>query len=508
MKNYRNTFLRKIKIQYKIAFLFATLLVLSNTAQAQWVQLGQDVFNNSEADQAISLNANATVFAIGIPSYSSNNPVNGYARIYNKVNDEWLQIGDDIIGEELNDKFGTTISLSTDGSVVAIGAPDNDGNYINSGHVRVFQNNNDVWTQIGSEINGGAGEFLNGVQYGDFSGSSISLSADGTILAIGAPRNSDNGEKSGKVSIYQNINNSWTLIGNEILGEFDANSFGPFFGSSVSLNATGTLVAIGARFHGTNGAYSGLVKIYEYNNADWTQVGQPIVGVLNEYSGTSVSLSDDGSILAIGAGRSQYARVYRNIGNVWTQIGEDILQYSDDGTVEVSLNANGTYLVTGMPGATSNRGISKVFKNINDSWVQVGDRILGDNTAGHFASSVDISADGSNIALVGFGLMPNGIGTDVARVYQNDTVLDIDEVSNVTVSVYPNPTKNNIYINFKQLGDYSFSVYNMFGQEIFNQEKLEIENRIDFSNYASGIYILKIKDETNSTSKNIKIVKQ
>jgi streptogramin lyase len=75
------------------------------------------------------------------------------------------------------------------------------------------------------------------------------------------------------------------------------------------------------------------------------------------------------------------------------------------------------------------------------------------------------------------------------------------------VNIYPNPTKNNIHINFKQDGDYSFSVYNISGQEIFQQEKMEVSNTFDFSKYASGLYILKIKDETNNTFQNIKIVK-
>ena len=52
----------------------------------------------------------------------------------------WAQIGDNVIGEFSGDKFGGSISLSDDGSIIAIGAPDNDGNGKESGHVRVFKN--------------------------------------------------------------------------------------------------------------------------------------------------------------------------------------------------------------------------------------------------------------------------------------------------------------------------------------------------------------------------------
>jgi hypothetical protein len=38
-----------------------------------------------------------------------------------------MQIGDDIDSESANDGFGTSVSLSADGSIVAIGARWNDG---------------------------------------------------------------------------------------------------------------------------------------------------------------------------------------------------------------------------------------------------------------------------------------------------------------------------------------------------------------------------------------------
>ena len=46
--------------------------------------------------------------------------------------------------------------MSADGSVVAIGAYLNDGGGTNSGHVRLYKNNNGTWTQIGSDIDGEA----------------------------------------------------------------------------------------------------------------------------------------------------------------------------------------------------------------------------------------------------------------------------------------------------------------------------------------------------------------
>ncbi|MBN31581.1 MAG: hypothetical protein CL845_06250, partial [Crocinitomicaceae bacterium] len=86
--------------------------------------------------------------------------------------------------------------LSSDGSTVAIGAPYNDGNGGNSGHVRIYSWNSDTssWYQQGGDIDGEA--------VGDQSGWNVSLSSDGTTVAIGAPYNDGNGTNSGHVRIY------------------------------------------------------------------------------------------------------------------------------------------------------------------------------------------------------------------------------------------------------------------------------------------------------------------
>ena len=48
------------------------------------------------------------------------------------------QLGQDIDGEAANDQSGRSVSLSADGKTVAIGAPSWNGNGISSGHVRVY----------------------------------------------------------------------------------------------------------------------------------------------------------------------------------------------------------------------------------------------------------------------------------------------------------------------------------------------------------------------------------
>ncbi len=110
---------------------------------------------------------------------------------------DFSQIGSDIDGEAAADYSGDNVSLSSDGTIVAIGAYLNDGNGNNSGHVRVFEWNSgsSSWVQKGSDIDGEAAN--------DYSGSSVSLSSNGTIVAVGAYKNDGNGTNAGHVRVYE-----------------------------------------------------------------------------------------------------------------------------------------------------------------------------------------------------------------------------------------------------------------------------------------------------------------
>ena len=101
------------------------------------------------------------------------------------------QLGLAIDGEAAGDFSGYSVALSSDGSRVAIGAPYNGSN---AGHVRIYDLDGGTWTQVGSDINGEA--------EGDISGHSVALSSDGSRVAIGAYNNDGNGNGAGHVRMY------------------------------------------------------------------------------------------------------------------------------------------------------------------------------------------------------------------------------------------------------------------------------------------------------------------
>ena len=206
------------------------------------------------------------------------------------------QIGTDIDGEEADDYSGISVSFNEDGKTLAIGGYQNDGNGSNAGHVRVYSWNGSAWTKLGDDIDGEAGD--------DRSGYSVSLSSDGTTVAIGAYANDDNGSNAGHVRVYSWNGSTWTKLGNDIDGEAASD----YSGISVSLSSDGTTLAIGAYGNDDTANGAGHVRVYSWNGSAWTKLGDDIDGeAADDRSGGSVSLSSDGTTVAIGA--------YANDGN-------------------------------------------------------------------------------------------------------------------------------------------------------------------------------------------------
>src|SRR5210317_1934816 len=245
--------------------LFTTDVVESITFTGTINQLGQDIDGEASQDysgRSVSLSSDGTIVAIGAhynDGTSTNTSWNsGHVRIYQYNGTVWNQLGQDIDGEAEGDRLGWAVSLSSDGTNVAIGANYNDGTTTsNAGHARVYQYNGTVWNQLGQDIDGEAAN--------DYSGYSVSINSDGTIVAIGAYRNDGIGGDGGHVRIHQynSDNNLWNQLGQDIDGEANNDRSG----NSVSINSDGTIVAIGAFYNdGTTTSNAGHVRIYQYNS--------------------------------------------------------------------------------------------------------------------------------------------------------------------------------------------------------------------------------------------------
>ncbi|MDC3132771.1 tail fiber domain-containing protein [Flavobacteriaceae bacterium] len=378
-------------------FILFTTLLLPFILFSQH-QLGADIDGEATGDyfgRSVSLNSDGTIVAIGANGNDANGRDSGHVRVYEYSGTSWSQLGDDIDGESWNDWSGYSVSLSSDGMIVAIGALLNDeGMNSDIGHVRVYQYSDGSWSQLGNDING---EDRQG-----YSGRSVSLNSDGTKVAIGG---------SNKLRVYEYSGGSWSKLGDDIVGEGAGD--GSAYDKSVSLSSDGTIVAIGAPFNDGNGNSSGHVRVYQYSGGSWSQLGDDIDGeAANDWLGYSISLSDDGTILATGApGNSNgngndagHVRIYSWDGGAWSQVGNDIdgEAASDASGSSVSIDSDGSHVAIGSEynsGNGSNSGHVRIYSWDGSAWSQVGNDIDGEDAQSLSGTSVSIDSDGSHVVI-------------------------------------------------------------------------------------------------------------
>jgi len=348
-----------------------------------------------------------------------------------------------------------------------------------------------VWNQIGQDING--------INQGDLSGQSVSLSNNGNIVAIGAPEFSSDIANDvlfdGHVRVFENVEGTWQLIGNQIIGESDSDSSG----TSVSLSGDGTIIAIGAPLNDGTAPGSGHTRVYKNVGGTWARIGNDINGeAQQDASGTSVSLSNDGNTVVIGAnfnGDGGHARIYENIEGVWTQIGDDIDgEPSDSSGSNVSISHNGNIVAINArfnDANGNNAGKVRIYQNIDGVWQQVGDIDGFENES--FGENIMLSGDGSTLIATSSNMGPT-------RVYDISSILSVSDVFLPELVVYPNPSSQLIHIELPKESTLKSAVmYNALGELV----KKSQTNLIDIAELAKGIYYMTITTNTGSATKKI-----
>ncbi|MDA8535278.1 thrombospondin type 3 repeat-containing protein [Pseudomonadales bacterium] len=316
----------------------------------------------------------------------------------------WLQIGTDIDGEAAGDRSGWSVSLSEDGAKLAVGSyPSISGSEDRlAGVTRLYSWSGTAWDRIGDPIFGES-------QY-DNSGFSVSLSKKGDVVAIGAWANDGNGDYSGHVRIYHLDNGLWVQRGSDIDGVSAGDESGV-----VALSSDGTRVVIGSRTYGEED--EGHVRVFEWADDAWLQLGADIKGeAAYDYSGSRVSISDDGLNIAVAAWGNDgggtdagHVRVYSLVGGQWIQLGADI-DGEDVGTGvtelstahDVSISGDGSTIAFGMgrnDAADIDAGRVRVYELVGDSWSQRGTAIVGQSSDEFSGSSISLSRDGTVLAI-------------------------------------------------------------------------------------------------------------
>ncbi len=296
------------------------------------------------------------------------------------------------------DMFGYSVTLSSDGNTLAVGAYGEasnatgingnqaDNSAASAGAVYVFTRAGGAWSQQAfiKASNTGAGDLF---------GNSVHVSSDGNTLAVGAVYESsnatgingnqadDSAAKSGAAYVFTRTAAAWSQQAYVKASNTEAQDN---FGMSLALSSDGNTLAVGARSESSNATgingnqadnsapYSGAAYVFTRAGGAWSQ--QTYIKASNtgqgDWFGQSVALSGDGNTLAVGA-------------------------------VEESSNATG---INGnqADNSASGSGVVYVFTRAGSAWSQQA-YVKASNTGGNdfFGHPLALSGDGNTLAVGG-----------------------------------------------------------------------------------------------------------
>lgn len=259
----------------------------------------------------VALSGDGNILAVSAPAYIASGEVLVFE--WKGVVGGWSQKGSTIEGSSSDDNFGYSISISRDGEILAVGSNVGNVDTAGGGKVQIFEFANNDWVQLGNDIESDTSD-------GEF-GYSVSLSSNGHSVAIGAKyaESGGNGYRSGQVQVFELVQSdgwaTWSQLGQSLNGD------APFdnFGESVSLASGDTpILAVGAIQDGAAGTASskGFVRLFRLEENSWQQIGDDIYSNLaGDDVGDSVAISRDGSTVvaggdAGGVGQAGMAIVY------------------------------------------------------------------------------------------------------------------------------------------------------------------------------------------------------
>lgn len=298
---------------------------------------------------SVSLSADGNTVIGGAPFSLNADKIDcGAAYIFNYNGTNWKQSRFTAPAAGPGDWFGMSVALSGDGLTAAVGAPSDNYHGWAAGSVYVYRRTEGVWRLFAS-IRPPDPDTL------DFFGISVSLSRDGNTLAVGSYRDDEKGEDNGAAYVFHYTGSNWTS--RKIMSSVGERKQG--FGFSVSLSADASILAVGARTADSQFADTGALYIYRLQNNSESETRIIASDRKKElYLGGSVSVSADGLSVFAGAtgdsthgSRSGAVYAYRWTGAGWSESKF----YSPDAAADevfggsVSATRGGEYIAAGAP---------------------------------------------------------------------------------------------------------------------------------------------------------------
>lgn len=316
------------------------------------------------AQTSIAISKDGSTLALGEAA-----ALYGTCRIFSKVDGVWT-LTDTISPPGLaTDYFGYSVALSADGNTLVVGAKDHKpATYLKAGCLYVFVRSGGVWTQQAKLVGSGGT-----ASTAEAMGTSCAISSDGNIVVGGAPGYGDSTTTSrpsyaGEACVWTRSGSTWTKKGTFTTVAGPTGFYGQDrMGTSVAMSDNGLIFAVGAP---TSTVSKGQVYIYT-STAGVTWVKKATLAsnyiTYSTFFGTSLSFNSAGTTLAVGAyGDSQLfvnaaTYVFTGAEATWAVqalVESPDVKSSDLFGFKVSLDSVGTHLLMGATKSKTAAGTS------------------------------------------------------------------------------------------------------------------------------------------------------
>lgn len=346
---------------------------------------------------------------------NNNGAIGGSAYVFKRNANNWNEVAKLTPSDgEVDDYFGTAISIS--GNYVVIGASNDDDNGSNAGAAYIFERDvgTDTWSEV-LKIKPIDGETA------DLFGARVSISGETAIIS--AWGDDDTGSNQGAAYIFDRIGGTW--VESTKLTVSDGNN-GMRLGISVSIS--GNTAIIGADFENTNGTNAGTAYVFKKSGSSWNEEAKLVAldGEDFDQFGFSVSVFGDDAIIGAvsdddngnGAGA---AYIFTRTGSTWNEIikltasdGSGLDEFG--GRVFISENS----AIVSAPrtdDAGNDSGSVYAFERREGSWKEVAKLMASDDDAeDRFGTSISMSGE---IIIVGTSLEDsNGSNSGSAYIFR------------------------------------------------------------------------------------------
>jgi hypothetical protein len=292
----------------------------------------------------------------------------GHAYVMKYENGAFQNVGQKLQGSIANDKLGSFFGISGDGLTLFV------SHSLPTYELKIYKFINNSWTHTSS---------ISGFGYAQFQG--VKMTDDGnTIISY----QSGSTSQTAKINVFKFNGTSWVHSQFDTIGIYQ-------YASNLDISSDGSTIAVSNYQQNLNvigtGFTNGRTAIYKFDGTSWNLYGGFIEGPSALRWGWKISLSNDGTKIAIStawnslSGTNQnaptFVRIYSIINNLWTQYGNEIDFIFPGTTCQLTFlkfNSSGDSLLTLTSSSPIQNGNYTVFKFLNGNWSQYGSNIQCD----------------------------------------------------------------------------------------------------------------------------------